>query len=60
MLLLLMLIAGLNYRQQHRIVSGLPAAGFTLVTMHRCHRNLLGAQLVQQRPNRLLPNVTVR
>jgi uncharacterized protein (DUF58 family) len=46
MLLLLMLIAGLNYANSIALFLTFLLAGFTLVTMHQCHRNLLGAQLV--------------
>src|SRR5882757_5623530 len=46
MLLLLMLIAGLNYANSIALFLTFLLTGFTLVTMHQCHRNLLGAQLV--------------
>jgi uncharacterized protein (DUF58 family) len=46
LLLLLMLVAGLNYANSIALFLTFLLAGFTLVTMHQCHRNLLGAQLV--------------
>jgi uncharacterized protein (DUF58 family) len=46
MLLLVMLIAGLNYANSIALFLTFLLTGFTLVTMHQCHRNLLGAQLV--------------
>jgi uncharacterized protein (DUF58 family) len=46
MLLLLMLVAGLNYANSIALFLTFLLTGFTLVTMHQCHRNLLGAQLV--------------
>ena len=46
MLLFLMLIAGLNYANSIALFLTFLLTGFTLVCMHQCHRNLLGAQLV--------------
>jgi uncharacterized protein (DUF58 family) len=45
-LLALMLVAGLNYANSTALFLTFLLAGFTLVTMHQCHRNLLGAQLI--------------
>lgn len=46
LLLLLMLVAGLNYANSLALFLTFLLTGFTMVTMHHCHRNLLGAQLV--------------
>src|ERR1700737_4583774 len=46
LLLILMLVAGLNYANSIALFLTFLLTGFTLVTMHQCHRNLLGAQLV--------------
>jgi uncharacterized protein (DUF58 family) len=46
MLLVVMLVAGLNYANSIALFLTFLLTGFTLVTMHQCHRNLLGAQLV--------------
>lgn len=46
LLLLVMLVAGLNYANSLALFLTFLLTGFTLVTMHQCHRNLLGAQLV--------------
>jgi uncharacterized protein (DUF58 family) len=46
LLLLLMLVAGLNYANSLALFLTFLLTGFTLVTMHHCHRNMLGAQLV--------------
>jgi uncharacterized protein (DUF58 family) len=46
LLLLLMLVAGLNYANSTALFLTFLLTGFNLVTMHQCHRNLLGAQLV--------------
>ena len=46
LLLLLMLVAGLNYANSLALFLTFLLTGFMLVTMHHCHRNLLGAQLV--------------
>jgi uncharacterized protein (DUF58 family) len=40
-----MLLAGLNYGNSMALLLTFLLAGFALVTMHSCHRNLLGAQL---------------
>ena len=50
MLLLLMLVAGLNYANSAALFLTFLLTGFSLVTMHQCHRNLLGTQLVAPRP----------
>jgi uncharacterized protein (DUF58 family) len=44
-LLLFMLIAGLNYSNSVALFLTFLLSGFVLVTMHLCHRNLLGASL---------------
>ena len=46
LLLLLMLVAGLNYANSIALFLTFLLTGFTLVSMHQCHRNLLGVQLV--------------
>ena len=46
LVLLLMLVAGLNYANSLALFLTFLLTGFTLVTMHHCHRNLLGTQLV--------------
>jgi uncharacterized protein (DUF58 family) len=46
LLLILMLVAGLNYANSIALFLTFLLTGFTLVSMHQCHRNLLGAQLV--------------
>src|ERR1044072_6679114 len=46
LLLTLMLVAGLNYANSTALFLTFLLVGFTLVTMHQCHRNLIGAQLV--------------
>ena len=40
-----MLIAGLNYANSLALFLTFLLSGFALVTMHLCHRNLLGALL---------------
>jgi len=45
-LLALMLVAGLNYANSLALFLTFLLVGFTLVAMHQCHRNLLGAQLL--------------
>jgi uncharacterized protein (DUF58 family) len=45
LLLLFMLIAGLNYANSLALLLTFLLAGFGLVTMHLCHRNLLGTCL---------------
>ncbi|HWW79331.1 MAG TPA: DUF58 domain-containing protein [Steroidobacteraceae bacterium] len=44
-LLLFMLIAGLNYANSLALFLTFLLGGFALVTMHLCHRNLLGASV---------------
>jgi uncharacterized protein (DUF58 family) len=44
-LLILMLVAGLNYANSIALFLTFLLTGFMLVTMHQCHGNLLGAQL---------------
>jgi hypothetical protein len=39
-LVVVMLIAGLNYVEQHCVAARLPAAGFGMIAMHLTHRNL--------------------
>ncbi len=46
LLLVLMLVAGLNYANSTALFLTFLLAGFTLVTMHLCHRNLQGTLLV--------------
>jgi uncharacterized protein (DUF58 family) len=46
MLLLFMLIAGLNYTNSLALFVTFLLAGFMLVAMHQCHRNLLKVTLV--------------
>jgi uncharacterized protein (DUF58 family) len=43
---LLMLLAGLNYGNSLALFLTFLLAGFALVAMHECHRNLLGLRLV--------------
>ncbi len=45
-LLLFMLTAGLNYANSLALFLTFLLAGFAIVAMHRCHRNLLGLALV--------------
>jgi uncharacterized protein (DUF58 family) len=46
LLVILMLVAGLNYANSIALFLTFLLMGFTLVTMHQCHRNLLGMQLL--------------
>jgi uncharacterized protein (DUF58 family) len=46
LLMILMLVAGLNYANSVALFLTFLLAGFTLVSMHQCHRNLLGTQLL--------------
>jgi uncharacterized protein (DUF58 family) len=46
LLMVLMLVAGLNYANSTALFLTFLLIGFTLVTMHQCHRNLLGARLL--------------
>jgi uncharacterized protein (DUF58 family) len=46
LLLLSMLIAGLNYANSLALFLTFLLAGFEVVAMHRCHRNLLGLAVV--------------
>ena len=46
LLMILMLVAGLNYANSTALFLTFLLTGFMLVSMHQCHRNLLGAQLV--------------
>jgi uncharacterized protein (DUF58 family) len=45
-LLFLMLLAGLNYANSLALFLTFLLAGFMLVVMHQCHRNLLGTEVV--------------
>lgn len=45
-LVFFMLIAGLNYANSLALFLTFLLSGFCLVTMHQCHRNLLGMRLV--------------
>src|ERR1700733_14381744 len=47
LLLLLMLIAGLNYANSLALLTTFLLAGLALVAMHACHRNLLGLKLAE-------------
>jgi uncharacterized protein (DUF58 family) len=44
-LLLVMLVAGLNYTNSYALFLTFLLAGFAVVTMHQCHRNLLQVSL---------------
>ncbi len=46
-LLLLMLIAGLNYANSLALLMTFLLAGLALVAMHACHRNLLGLTVAE-------------
>ncbi len=46
-LLLTMLIAALNYANSLALLLAFLLAGFALVAMHECHRNLLGLSLLE-------------
>ncbi|MGH8286271.1 MAG: DUF58 domain-containing protein [Steroidobacteraceae bacterium] len=46
LLLLFMLIAGLNYANSLALFLTFLLAGFAIVAMHRCHRNLLGLSVI--------------
>ena len=46
-LLLLMLIAGLNYANSLALLVTFLLAGLALVAMHACHRNLLGLTVAE-------------
>jgi uncharacterized protein (DUF58 family) len=46
LLLILMLVAGLNYANSAALFLTFLLIGFALVAMHQCHRNLLGANLI--------------
>src|SRR4030088_3004323 len=46
LLLVLMLVAGLNYANSIALFLTFLLTGFVLVSMHQCHRNLLGVQLI--------------
>jgi uncharacterized protein (DUF58 family) len=46
-LLLTMLVAGLNYTNSLALLFAFLLAGFALVAMHECHRNLLGLSLCE-------------
>jgi uncharacterized protein (DUF58 family) len=46
LLLFFMLIAGLNYANSMTLFLTFLFAGFAVVSMHQCHRNLLGLSLV--------------
>jgi uncharacterized protein (DUF58 family) len=46
LLLILMLVAGLNYANSLALFFTFFLGGFTLVVMHQCHRNMLGTQLL--------------
>jgi uncharacterized protein (DUF58 family) len=49
-LLLVMLVASLNYANSLALAFTFVLAGFALVAMHRCHRNLLGLTLTGAEP----------
>jgi uncharacterized protein (DUF58 family) len=46
LLLFFMLVAGLNYANSMTLFLTFLFAGFALVSMHQCHRNLLGLSIV--------------
>lgn len=46
-LVLTMMIAGLNYANSLALLLAFLLAGFALVAMHQCHRNLLGLSLLE-------------
>ena len=46
-LVLTMLVAGFNYGNSLTLLLAFLLAGFALVAMHECHRNLLGLQLLE-------------
>ncbi|HEY1900054.1 MAG TPA: DUF58 domain-containing protein [Steroidobacteraceae bacterium] len=46
-LLLLMLVAGLNYANSLALLMTFLLAGLALVAMHSCHRNLLGLRITE-------------
>lgn len=46
LLQILMLVAGLNYANSSALFLTFVLMGFTLVSMHQCHRNLLGMRLL--------------
>lgn len=46
LLLILMLTAGLNYANSSALFLTFVLMGFTLVSMHQCHRNLLGIRVL--------------
>jgi len=46
LLLVIMFVAGLNYANSTALFLTFLLTGFALVSLHQCHRNLLGAQLV--------------
>lgn len=46
LLLILMLVAGLNYANSSALFLTFVLMGFALVSMHQCHRNLLGARIL--------------
>ncbi len=46
LLVFFMLIAGLNYANSLALFLTFLLSGFSLVTMHQCHRNLLGTRLL--------------
>ena len=49
-LLLLMLVAGLNYANSLALLTTFLLAGLALVSMHACHRNLLGLTIAELAP----------
>jgi uncharacterized protein (DUF58 family) len=51
LLQLLMLVAGLNYANSSALFLTFVLMGFTLVSMHQCHRNLLGTTLAAATAN---------
>ncbi|HZO21150.1 MAG TPA: DUF58 domain-containing protein [Steroidobacteraceae bacterium] len=46
LLQILMLVAGLNYANSSALFLTFVLMGFTLVSMHQCHRNLLGLRVI--------------
>jgi uncharacterized protein (DUF58 family) len=59
-MLLLMLLAGLNYANSLALFLTFLLAGFALVAMQQCHRNLLGTQVVSARAPAVFAGTTGR
>ena len=59
-LLLVMLLAGLNYSNSLALLLTFMLGGFALVVMHQCHRNLLGVSLHGAAPGTAFAGDTAR